>query len=276
MSIASNLQRIMDAKSAIRESIVRVGVDLPESEKIDTYYQYIDQIGSKPNPSGDGTLADLKLALSADNPAEYYPVGTELEDTYDGQSNPLIVAQYLDSKNNEKYDGAEGVILIRKYVEPTSQEWSTTSYYKNSTINSFLMTTYYNNCSDNLRELISEINVPCYTGYDTYTPVPVKLFLMSAYEVCSTSMNTVSGSNLGLEGIMWEYWRQQTGLNSPSISGNNGRIMRGRDGVAYDIWLRTASTTTGTKQYVNKYGDVGTRSGSTKYGVLPACFIAKD
>lgn len=44
MTIASDLTRIKDAKVAIRQAIIDKGVEVPETEKLDTYYSYIDQI----------------------------------------------------------------------------------------------------------------------------------------------------------------------------------------------------------------------------------------
>lgn len=268
MSIASNLQRIINAKMSIRQAVIGGGVDLPEDVKLDEYYKYIDQIGSQPNPSGDGTLADLKLALSADNPAEYYPVGTEIEDTYDGQSNPLIVAQYLDSTNNEKYDGAEGVILIRKFVVGYGQRFGGTSsdvYYNTSTIKDWLDTTYYDSCSDELKKVVAEINIPL----DNST-IKSRMFAMDEIEVCA-NRSLIYGA-----GIMWDYWKQKTGLTSLNSKSNNGRIMRDGIGDARAIWLRTRNTSSQVC-YVDKYGAVDAHSPtSSQCGVLPACFIAKD
>lgn len=44
MTIATNLQRIIDAKAAIRAAIQEKGVEIPDSEKLDAYHEYIDQI----------------------------------------------------------------------------------------------------------------------------------------------------------------------------------------------------------------------------------------
>lgn len=235
---------------------------------MDEYYKYIDQLGSSPNPSGDGTLADLKLALSTDNPAEYYPVGTEIEDTYDGHSNPLIVAQYLDSSNNSRYSGAEGVILIRKYVETVSQVFGNSVDYPTSIVKSFLEETYYNS-SDKVKSVISNINIQ-YNNGSSIISVPSKWFLMSAYEVCNKGNGTY-------EGIMWEFWKQKTGLAAPDnfYTANSGRIVRDRNGTARPIWLRSRNASTNVC-IITDSGLVFASLPSNGEGILPACFIAKS
>lgn len=269
MTIASDLTRIKDAKAAIRQAIIDKGVEVPETEKLDTYYSYIDQITGKPSgPTGDGTLADLKLALSTENPAEYYPVGTEIPDTYDGNDNPLIVAQYLNSSNNSTYGGAVGVILMRKYVEPTSQVFGTNNDYRTSTVKSYLDTTYLDNCSSELKSIISDINIPWYYSSTGYTTVTSRWFLMSDREVNSLLWTQV-------EGFAWDYWKQKTGLSSPNANANPGRILYASEGAPSTSLLRSngGSTSIG---YVQNTGRIFYTTPTSSAGVLPACFIAKE
>lgn len=218
-------------------------------------------------PKGDGTFEDLKLALSTDNPEQYYPIGYEFADTYANNSNPLIVAQYLDSSNNSSYGGAEGVILVRKYVDLTTQRFGPNNKdYPASTIKNFLDTTYLENSSSELKPYISNINIPFLNS-----SVDSKWFLMSATEVCAVGL----GTNIVVEGIMWDLWKQRTGLSSPSNNANSGRIMRNINTSPINVWLRSngySSTyaaiisTNGTLMHEDKY--------TSGYGVLPACFIS--
>lgn len=268
MTIASDLTRIRDAKVAIRQAIIDKGVDVPETELMDTYHEYIDQISGRPSgPTGDGTFADLTLALSTDNPAKYYPIGTEIPDTYNGNDNPLIVAQYLDSTNNSAYGGAEGVILVRKYVEPVSVQWSSSKYdslYANSGIASYLATTYLDNCSDEIKDLLSDITIQCYYNANK----TVKWFLMSHTEIMSSLGN-------GTQGIAWDLWKQRTGLSSPSFSQNSGRVIKNLSDTAVVWWLRSYSSgvictaANGASTYVED-------PRNPIAGVLPACFVSKD
>lgn len=51
MSIASEIERLNNAKSSIKQSIINKGVNVPDTEKLDTYSTYVDQIsGTCPTP----------------------------------------------------------------------------------------------------------------------------------------------------------------------------------------------------------------------------------
>ena len=221
------------------------------------------------------SLEGFKEALENGTASEIFPAGTEFPDLWNNQENPLIVAQYLDSSNNSSYGGAEGVILVRKYVEPTSQLFSsTTSDYSESSIKNLLDTTYYNNCSSTLKSLISDINIPYYNG-SSMTSVPSKWFLMSAYEVCSQN----EYGTTGYEGIMWDYWKQKTGLSAPAAvaTSNNGRIMYDRSSTAQNVWLRSRFYSQFNNTficYVFTNGSVNDSTRGLARSVLPACFIA--
>lgn len=227
-----------------------------------------DAIRSIPQgPAVPTSLAELKKAVRQ---GREIVVGTEIPDTWNGNSNPLIVAQNLNSTNNSDYGGAEGVILIRKYAEPTSQTFGNIDYPA-STIKFYLDGTYLNNCSDDLKGIISEIAVP-YNG----TTVMSKFFIMSATEVCGQW--SVSGTDSAVEGIMLDIWKNRTGLSSINNNPNSGRIVRDRNGSAQAWWLRTKSIPTSTTLCrVTDTGEVrGGYSPTGSLSVLPACFIGKD
>lgn len=273
MSCQTELERLVAAKGSMRQSIIAKGVDVPESAKMASYPEYISQIEASSGPDPDNpTLESLKLALATDDPAAIYPVGTEIPDTYAGNNNPLIVVQYLDSSNNSPYRGAEGVILARKFVEPTSQQFGASGNYPSSTVKSLLDGAYFNNCSDAVRSTISQISVPYYNGSATVS-VASKFFLMSAYEVCNQGANTV----INREGTMWDFWKKKTGLSSADAmnSAQGGRVMKDRSGAPCKVWLRSRGVNSGAECFVQTSGAVSTVTPTSSYGVLPACFIAK-
>lgn len=226
-------------------------------------------------PTGPAVPKSLEELKQMVNRGREIVVGTEIPDTYGGQSNPLIVAQNLNSTNNSSYGGVEGVILVRKYVEPTSQVFSTSSSgvnYSNSSIKTFLNGTYLNNCSDTLKNLISNISVPYYNG-TSVTTVSDKWFLMSDYEVCSNRSNYSANYP---EGVMLQYWKDQTGLSSPSLNTTSGRIAKSRAGSATAFWLRSRFDSSSVC-YITFLGGGATANPTlTGTGVLPACFIGKD
>lgn len=220
-------------------------------------------------------LSDLKAVLATDNPASIYPVGTEIPDTYNGNSNPLIVAQYLDSSNNSSYGGAQGVILIRKYALGYYKfaESNNSRDYNGSYIQSFLNGDYYNSCSAALKSLIAPISIKYYMDpYSSPTISNQKAWLMSATEVGGTAYE---------DGIFWDYWKQKTGLTEPSQAANSGRrIYSSSDASPHNAWLRTGAGAGSYANYIlfieNNGQILQTNStSSTKY-VLPACFVSKS
>lgn len=261
MTIAEELKRIIDAKADIKSAILEKGVTVPDDTLLDQYYLYIDQIGESPVAPND--LPAFKKALTDGTAREKYPVGTLLEDTYNGVSNPMIVGQYLDSTNNSKYYGAVGAILIRKYVEPSAMQYGTTTAYNTSGLRSFLGSDYLDNCSNEMKAVISDIDIVA-----GITRLTDKWFAMSDTELYSNRSSTS-------EGIAFDYWKKATGLSSPSYAANSGRIVTDRNGVAYVAWTRSLYSTREVCG-IDFNGMIGYNAPSQAYGVLPACFISSE
>lgn len=223
----------------------------------------------------ESSLASLKEALDGGYADIAYPVGMEIEDTYDGHSNPLIVAQYLDESNNSRYGGAEGVICIRKYANPLSQQFNTSTSatnYDGSLIQNFLNTTYLEKCSDNIRNTVSKLIIPWNNGTEI-VGVESKFFLMSKTEIKGTT--TTSDTSIGFEGIGWQYWIEKTGLFSGSNNANSGRIVRDISNNAQAWWTRSKDGS--NIWHVIGTGEIKNTSGaSNTIAVVPACFISKD
>lgn len=219
------------------------------------------------NPSNP-TLEGIKAAVDAGDYTAF-PAGTEIPDTYGGHSSPLVVAQYLDSTNNSSYGDAEGVILVRKYLEAPTMAFGDTVDYTTSTAKNYLDTTYFDNCSGTLKNMISEISIPYYNG-ETVVKIPSKWFVMSATEICGKGAIT-------FEGIMWDYWKNQTGLTTANNSNNPGRIMRNGNLTALNAYLRSYANSSNV-YHVNTngyiwYDNLGT---TIDKAIPPACFIAKN
>lgn len=269
MTIASDLERIIGAKADIKVAVGEKGVTIPDTTLISDYHTYIDQIVTTPpidptNPTFEG----LKLALSTDDPASYFPVGTEIPDTYDSKDNPMIVAQYLDASNNSAYGGSVGVILIRKYADPVSQTFGNPNYY-NSAVQAFLNGDYYTKCSDELKSVMSDIQVPYYDTGAILRAFAAKLWLMSDVEVLGDLSSYKTG-------FAWDVWKIMTGLTTPSYGENSGRIGRRTDGVATPWWLRSWYSGDSICFVLNNGSLTSGRVSSTYCGIRPACFIAKD
>lgn len=219
-----------------------------------------------PKVEASGAISDFKKALNDGNAESTYPVGTEIPDTYNGKSNPLIVAQYLNSRNNTRYDNKEGALLIRKYVDPVSQVFdsdaNTDGDYIDSQIRTFLNDTYYNNCSEDLKKNI----VPLIIEYDNSTVWQNYWFLMSVTELNNTSVTP--------EGIPLAYWKEK-------LAAGENRSMTDANGTPTPFWLRTKFVAAGSDQK-NAYTISSTGLytphlvDTPNIGVLPACFVMKE
>lgn len=209
-----------------------------------------------------GTLSGLKSALNKGIAETDYPIGTEIPDTYTGNDNPLIVGIY------ENIDGKTRVGLVRKYIEPISQVFGSSVDYPSSDIFAFLNSVYFENCSDELKPLVSETELPYYNG-TTSINVSGKWHLLSVTNVLGVEQAT--------EGNAWAYWKNVTGLSSASNSGNTGRIRYGRDGASQIWWLRSQYSKD-RAYYIATSGGVGATNGQpgSAYGVLPICYIIQD
>lgn len=263
MSLADVIRSMFTNTKEAYDALEELGATMPEERNLENLAFAIDSLGT---PVVPGSIADLKQQLEAGTAKENFPVGTEVPDTYDGQDNPLIIAQYLDNTNSSTYGGVNGVICIRKYVEPLSQTFGTNVDYTSSNAKNILNTTYLDKCSDELKKVLSEINVPYYNGSTTTSLAGQKWFLMSDREIQSNFSSQA-------EGFAWDYWKDQTGLSTPSSAANSGRIGHSRDGATQLYWLR--SRYSGSE--VCRVGSSGAPYNSVPsnaYGIWPACFIA--
>lgn len=273
MSIASKItesaQFIKNAYAAVE---ARGGV-LPSMKNLANLRDAIASI-----PIWDPANPTLKGLKAAVNAGENIEIGLEIPDIWGGNSNPLIVAQLLDSSNNASYGGAEGLILIRKYIDPSAQAFDlddSNTNYSTSGIKNFLDTDYLDKCSESLKNVISEINVPYY--YNSIISVPSKWFIMSGVEC--------GGSTTAGEGFFWDYWKKVSGLSTPSNAANAGRSALDISGDRPNRWLRTraGSSSRWLVGYLANTGQIMCSSFSGQgqgpsigLGVLPACFIGKD
>lgn len=266
-TVRSLNQNVKEAYTALEES----GYYLPEQKNAENLASTIRREFRPPIDPENATLEMIKLALQHNNPASHLPIGTEVADTYDGQSSPLIVAQYLDNTNNSSYGGAVGAICVRKYVEPQLQ-WSPSKNqpnYINSTIQNYLNTTYFNSCSESAKNLITSTTVPYYDGGVYQSLEGQKWFLMSITEVY--------GYNLlgATEGIVWKYWDNKTGVGYPSNLADAGRVLTDRSGQPLGVWLRSRGERENAA-WIWTDGSISNSSTDFTRGILPACFISKD
>lgn len=211
-------------------------------------------------------LSDLKNVLATDDPASIYPIGTEIPDTISGKSNPLIVTQYLS--NNSLYGGASGVLLTRKYLDDAAVPFGSSRYYGSSSILAYLNDIYYEACSEELKSLLSTIEVR-YSSDGNYK--------------ASGKWHIPSATEIGLDysgmGEFLMLWQQRLGSSTPSNSSKGGRILRDSAGVSHAWWTRTTdfySSTTRPGVYVGTSGELIYTALTDNRRFIAMCFVAKD
>lgn len=256
MSIQTELERLVGAKESMRQSIINKGVDVPEDAKIEDYPEYIAQIGRV-------VLKELKAALDLGN-YNVFPANTSIPDTYNGAAFNWVVGHYGTATMS---DGStkDGVYLFADKIV-TTMAFSPNSYYNESTINTWLNSTFLSACSDTMKNLVGEISV---TGSDAAHATNAKMWLMSVGEVMGEAPSAANGGGVG-----WDAWKIRTGLSNPSRSSNDGRIMQ-YNGSA-QAWRTRSFASTSTVCGVNVIGLIYDGSLSYATGVIPACFIAKS
>lgn len=265
MCIADRVRSMASHLRAAYASVATRGGDLPAQLNLANLAAGVESIPT--GPVAPKSLAELKAALKA---GRAIAVGAEIPDTYNGNSNPLIVYQQLDNSNNSAYGGAAGVLLGRKYIEPVEQVFSLSNngLYNSATIRNFLQTTYYENCSDELKSIINDINISWWNG-SSMLSITSKWFLLSNVELCM-------GSGNNNEGMMLDYWKQKTGQTSPQFSGdrNYGRTLADRNGTVKQYWTRTKGSQTYYEYCIDTSGRGQQLGPNLSYGVAAVCFVS--
>lgn len=274
-NIATSIKNAWDA-------VEEMGGAVPENKNLANLPAGIMSIPTGPLPPGvPTTLEELKQMV---NRGREIAVGTEIEDTYNGQSNPwIVVANLNDSNVYKKADDSNftGAILQRKFITNVGQVWNnygSNQIYRTSAINTYLNNTYLNNCSTQIKEIIDTVKIPSKTT-TSLEYVQAKISLPSVEEVYGDA-SQFGGAGQNQEGQYFEYWKNKTKLSNPSNTANTGRVATLTTGTAQNWWLRSAYFSTGT----TGVWYVATNSGAllnaafyeTNIGILPICFIGKD
>lgn len=269
MSIADKLSsmatHLQDAYKALNDK----GATIPAQKNMANLAEAILSIPGIAPPEPN-SLGDLKAQLEAGTAAANFPIGTEIEDIWNGSSNPLIVGTY------QTINGKSAVGLVRKFVAPNEQQFGNSATYTTSTIFTYLQGDYLNKCSDELKSVISESTVnymAAYTG--SLDQAKGKWHLLSGVEVYGTK-------NAG-EGQAWEYWEQKAGVSAPTDHYCDGRVGYDASGKSVRYWLRSiydksdsSRVWTITDTTAMLPGALQGMKVTDKYGVLPFCYVIAD
>lgn len=213
------------------------------------------------------------LDTSLDSCMKKYPVGTRLDDTYDGQSDPLVVAMYTSSSVSGYTGTKAGAFLIRQYAFYTPDlmfdpEGSMAKWNDASPISQFLNNEYLNKCSDKLKERVTSVLYPAYSSTG-----------ITAHPWSISSAVEVMGASMSGDGTAWDFWKQVVMSTSTSDTANSNRICYDRDSKVVKCWLRTHGGSLDQACCIDSDGSVYRRQASfstTNMGVRPICFIGRD
>ena len=187
----------------------------------------------------------------------------------------LCVHQGLPSS---LYDSSrDGTWLLRKDIYENRQ-WNSSNKndYENSTINSYLNTTFLNLFESNIRDAIKQVKIPYRKGAGygkTVTSgssgLSTKIFLLS-----STEVNLVHGYEPTNEGACLSYF------SGTAQNGADNKRVAKLNGSATNWWLRSPYCGSGSGStyalLVHYSGDWRSFSCSNSYGIRPALVLPSN
>lgn len=200
-------------------------------------------------------------------------IGSTIKLKVNGSAKDFIVVH--QGKPSSVYDDScNGTWLLMKDIYENRQ-WhsSNTNDYANSTIHSYLNSTFLNLFESNIKNAIKQVKLPYRKGSGTSTTVTsgsnglsAKIFLLSATE---TSFNFPSYMPIG-EGAELAYFK---GCSDNSL--DSKRVAYLNSSVAF-WWLRSphCGSYSGLALYVNSNGGWGYNYCSNSYGIRPALILS--
>lgn len=197
-------------------------------------------------------------------------IGSTIKLKVNGSAKDFIVVH--QGKPSSVYDDScNGTWLLMKDIYENRQ-WhsSNTNDYANSTIHSYLNSTFLNLFESNIKNAIKQVKLPYRKGSGTSTTVTsgsnglsAKIFLLSATETSFDFSYMPSG-----EGAELAYFKGCADNSSDS------KRVAYLNGSATYWWLRSPSCLGfGSALYVGSNGDWSGRSCSSSYGIRPALIL---
>ena len=197
-------------------------------------------------------------------------IGSTIKLKVNGSAKDFIVVH--QGKPSSVYDDScNGTWLLMKDIYENRQ-WhsSNTNDYANSTIHSYLNSTFLNLFESNIKNAIKQVKLPYRKGSGTSTTVTsgsnglsAKIFLLSATETSFNFSTMPSG-----EGAELAYFKGCADNSSDS------KRVAYLNGSATNWWLRSpVCSNFGGALCVDSNGDWGGRSCSVSYGIRPALIL---
>lgn len=203
-------------------------------------------------------MANVKLGTKA--------VGSIVKIKVNGASKDFIVVQQ-GNPNTSIYDSScAGTWLLMKDIYTTSTFGNDNSY-KDSSIHSYLNSTFFNLIDADIRKAIKQVKIPYQNGTGSggslatgSNGLSTKVFLLSGYEVGWT---TSDNGYFPKDGVRLAYFGNSSGGNSKRVAYNGSS--------AAIWWLRSPRTGNNNNVwYVNTDGSLSNFWYYNSYGVRPA------
>ena len=207
-------------------------------------------------------MANVKLGTKA--------VGSIVKIKVNGASKDFIVVQQ-GNPNTGTYDAScDGTWLLMKDIYTTSTFSSNNNSYKDSSIHSYLNSTFFNLIDGDIRNAIKQVKIPYQNGTGSggslatgSNGLSTKVFLLSGYEVGWT---TSDNGYFPKDGVRLAYFGNSSGGNSKRIAYNGSS--------AAVWWLRSPlASHAGLVWYVNSGGSHGDWYCNDSCGVRPAFIL---
>ena len=197
-------------------------------------------------------------------------IGSTIKLKVNGSARNFIVVH--QGKPSSVYDDScNGTwLLMQDIYENRAWHSSNTNDYANSTIHSYLNSTFLNLFESNIKNAIKQVKLPYRKGSGTSTTVtsgsnglPAKIFLLSATEMSFNFSYMPSG-----EGAELAYFKGCADNSSDS------KRVAYLNGSATGWWLRSPFCINfDYALYVNSNGDWGSSYCSVSYGIRPALIL---
>ena len=197
-------------------------------------------------------------------------VGSIVKIKVDGASKDFIVVQQGNPDISVYDDSCTGTWLLMKDIYTTSEFSSNNNSYKDSSIHSYLNSTFYNLIDSDIRAAIKQVKIPYQNGTGSggilatgSNGLSTKVFLLSGYEVGWT---TSDRSDFPKDGVRLAYFGNSSGGNSKRVAYNGSS--------AAIWWLRSPGTSSTIGGWsVKTDGSGGNLWYDSSYGVRPALIL---
>lgn len=214
-------------------------------------------------------MANVKLGTKA--------VGSTVKIKVNGTVKDFIIVQQ-GNPNTGTYDSScDGTWLLMKDIYTTSTFGNNNSY-KDSSIHSYLNSTFYNLIDSKIRAAIKQVKIPYQNGTGSggslatgANGLSAKVFLLSGYEVGWT---TSDNSYFPRDGAKLDYFGSGSGGNSKRVAYNGSN--------AAEWWLRSPSTGSSYGVWYVKsdgsydYWGCGLTCGVRPAFILPSTLVVSD